>query len=76
MPRYFFNLVMGKVVVYDRRGRDLEDKRTARLHAQDTARQVLKTPRAKPLDPSECFVEVADATGATLFTVPFAVAES
>jgi hypothetical protein len=72
MPRYFFNIVMGKVVVYDRKGRDLTDAKAARLLALQNARELLsQNARKKPLKHSECSVDVIDPNGELLFTVPF-----
>jgi hypothetical protein len=72
MPRYFFNVVLGKVVVYDRRGRDLGGAKAARLVALQDARELLsQNANKKPLKHSECSVDVLDPNGELLFTVPF-----
>jgi hypothetical protein len=65
-PRY------GKVVVYDRIGRELDDPKTARLFAVHSARELIERHRRrKPLKPSECSIDVCDETRNVLCTVPF-----
>ncbi len=72
MPRYFFNLVMGKVVHYDRKGSELEGAEAARQFALHSARDLIMGRLTKmPLKPSECSIEVADECGNVLLTVPF-----
>jgi hypothetical protein len=71
MPRYFFNIVCGKVVQEDLNGRVLQDDLTARAYAVQHARQALKNRGHKTPKPSECFVDVTDEAGAVLLRVPF-----
>jgi hypothetical protein len=71
MPRYFFNLVVGKVVHQDLNGRVLQDDATARVYAHQNAREMLKNTGRKTPKPSECQVDVTDEANTLLFTVPF-----
>jgi hypothetical protein len=71
MPRYFFNLVMGKVVHYDRKGSDLEGAEAARQFALQSARDLTMRRLTHKALPSECSIEVADESGNVLLTVPF-----
>jgi hypothetical protein len=71
VPRYFFNIVLGKIVQEDLNGRVLQDDMTARAYALQSARQALKEAGRKAPKLSECFVDVTDGLGTTLFRVPF-----
>jgi hypothetical protein len=72
VPKYFFNVVMDKVVVYDRQGRDLADAQAARLFAVYSARELLsRNAKKKRLNPDECSIDVCDGSGNVLCVVPF-----
>ncbi len=71
MPRYFFNIVLGKVVQEDLNGRVLPDDMTARVYALQSAREALKNAGRRGPKRSECFVEVTDGINTVHFTVPF-----
>jgi len=69
MPVFFFNLKHGGGVLYDPHGTDLADERTARCHANETARELMRNRETKT---RFWRLQVCDARRATLFELSFA----
>ena len=69
MPRYFFDLAIGKQRLHDHHGLELPDDETAREAALEEARDFLRhrSPTGTSLEDA---VEVANIGGERLFRVP------
>jgi hypothetical protein len=72
MPLYFFNLAIPGRVVPDLKGHDLPSDEAAERYAIANARELMKR-YGNALNAAESTVEVKDAAGTVLFTVPFAI---
>lgn len=71
MPRFFFHICNGNGFTEDEEGRELRDEAEARFVALAGARDIMaEEMRAGQLDPAS-FIEVEDAEGRLLFTLPF-----
>ena len=69
MPKYFFDLAMGKQRLHDHHGLELPDDETARQAAIQEARDFLRDRNASATSPEDA-VEVANIGGERLFKVP------
>ena len=70
MPRYYFHLVLGPVVIHDRHGAEFSDDDGARRHAIKDIAAVWKSVTIRKRNPAECAIVVASTEG-ELFRVPF-----
>ncbi len=71
MTRYFFNL-LGDPAIDDPEGTELADGATARSHAVETARSLIRRTKIFRENPGGWAVQVTDANGAEVAAVPFA----
>ena len=69
MPRFFFHMAHGDERQNDANGVDLSGDQAAFDHAVDILQRLLRTPASQKLN-SGTYLEVADAHGNYLFSVP------
>ncbi len=70
MPRYFFNVHLGKDVLSDPEGRELRDADQAWEAAKAMAQSLLRTEFPQPINWAACHIEVKDGTGGIVLEFP------
>ena len=74
MPRYYFHIRKGDVLVEDPEGTEVSETETLEDEAIEAARDLLADGDLQGLDRREWVYEVADESGATVLTLPFSEA--
>jgi hypothetical protein len=71
MPRYFFNVHLGKDALNDPEGRELRDADQAWEAAKLMAQSLMATEFPQPIDWTACHIEVKDEAGEIVLEFPF-----
>ena len=74
MPRFYFHIRKGDVLVEDPEGTEVSETETLEDEAIEAARDLLADGDLQGLDRREWVYEVADESGATVLTLPFSEA--
>ncbi len=74
MPRYYFHIRKGEVLVEDPEGTEVSETEALEDEAVEAARDLLAEGDLQGLDRREWVFEVADESGATVLTLPFSEA--
>ncbi len=74
LPRYYFHVRHRSRFFPDEEGEELPGEVAMRLHAIETARDLLRVPSTTIPDWLECTLEVSDEAGRTVLTLPFSEA--
>ena len=74
MPRYYFHIRKGDVLVEDPEGTEVSETETLEDEAIEAARDLLADGDLQGLDRRVWVYEVADESGATVLTLPFSKA--
>lgn len=74
MPRYFFHVRKGDVLVEDPEGTEVSETEALDEEAIESARDLLADGDLQGLDRREWVYEVADESGTTVLTLPFSKA--
>jgi hypothetical protein len=74
MPRYYFHVPKGEVLVEDPEGTEVAQTESLEDEAIEAARDLLADGDRQGLDRREWVFEVADENGTTVLTLPFSKA--
>ena len=74
MPRFYFHIRKGDVLVEDPEGTEVSETEVLEDEAIEAARDLLADGDLQGLDRREWVYEVADESGATVLTLPFSKA--
>ncbi len=75
MPRYYFHIRKGAVLVEDQDGTEVSEAESVEEKAIEAVRDLLADGDLQGLDRRPWVYEVADATGSTVLLLPFKAAE-
>lgn len=76
MNRYFFHFRQGEEISRDAVGMYLRDLEAAREEAIRTWRDVLSIAARAGESPADCEIQIADASGDPVLTIPFGKSDS
>jgi hypothetical protein len=74
--RYFFHFRQGDEIARDAVGMYLRDLEAAREEAIRTWRDLLSIAQRAGESPAECEIQIADASGEPVLTIPFGKSDS